>query len=126
MNLIERQLLIPASPGHRDMIGQIQKTIDLEVEDGTIPVRFAITDMDDTNYQCEFGMLREIDRNKYKKLQSIFQFKQRKIERTKDFNTVFLVPTGIGSTIGSGIGLGIGLGFSMGFGLIMGLGLGTG
>mgnify|MGYP006088157977 CR=1 FL=1 len=104
MNLIERQLLIPASPGHRDMIGQIQKTIDLEVEDGTIPVRFAITDMDDTNYQCEFGMLREIDRNKYKKLQSIFQFKQRKIERTKDFNTVFLVPTGIGSTIGGHAG----------------------
>ena len=104
MNLIERQLLIPASPGHRDMIGQIQKTIDLEVEDGTIPVRFAITDMDDTNYQCEFGMLREIDRNKYKKLQSIFQFKQRKIERTKDFNTVFLIPTGIGSTIGGHAG----------------------
>ena len=104
MNLIERQLLIPASPGHRDMIGQIQKTIDLEVEDGTIPVRFAITDMDDTHYQCEFGMLREIDRNKYKKLQSIFQFKQRKIERTKDFNTVFLVPTGIGSTIGGHAG----------------------
>ena len=104
MNLIERQLLIPASPGHRDMIGQIQKTIDLEVEDGTIPVRFAITDMDDTNYQCEFGMLREIDRNKYKKLQSIFQFKKRKIERTKDFNTVFLVPTGIGSTIGGHAG----------------------
>ena len=104
MNLIERQLLIPASPGHRDMIGQIQKTIDLEVEDGTIPVRFAITDMDDTHYQCEFGMLREIDRNKYKKLQSIFQFKQRKIERTKDFNTVFLIPTGIGSTIGGHAG----------------------
>jgi hypothetical protein len=104
MNLIERQLLIPASPGHRDMIGQIQKTIDLEVEDGAIPVRFAITDMDDTHYQCEFGMLREIDRNKYKKLQSIFQFKKRKIERTKDFNTVFLVPTGIGSTIGGHAG----------------------
>ena len=104
MNLIERQLLIPASPDHSDMIGQIQKTIDQEVEDGAIPVRFAITDMDDTHYQCEFGMLREIDRNKYKKLQSIFQFKQRKIERTKDFNTVFLVPTGIGSTIGGHAG----------------------
>ena len=104
MNLIERQLLIPASPGHKDMIGQIQKVIDLEVKDGSIPVRFAITDMDESHYQCEFGMLREINRNTSKKLQSIFQFKRRKIERTKDFNTVFLVPTGIGSKIGGHAG----------------------
>ncbi len=104
MQLIERQISIPASPGHRNMIAQIQKAMEFRLDDGAIPVRFAITGMNETQYQCEFGALNEIDANTSKGLDSIFRFLPRKIERTEAFNTVFLVPTGIGSKIGGHAG----------------------
>ena len=55
MKLIERQIPIPAAPGHRNMIAQIQKAVEFRLEEGAVPVRFAITRMDETHYQCEFA-----------------------------------------------------------------------
>ena len=97
MQLIERQVSIPASPGHRNMIAEIQKEIEFRLEDGVFPVRFAITHMDETDYQCEFGTLDGLNAAVAEELDSIFRFVRRKIERTETFNTVFLVPTGVGA-----------------------------
>ena len=104
MRLIERQILIPAAPDHRNMIAQIEKAVKFRLEEGAVPVRFAITDMDETHYQCEFGMLDGVDAQTADGLDSIFQFQRRKIERTEEFNAIFLVPTGIGSKIGGHAG----------------------
>ena len=104
MHLTERQIPIPVSPGHRNMLGHIQKAIDFRLEEGDIPVRFAITGMDETHYQCEFGMLDGLDVPASEEPQSIFRFIPRKIERTDAFNAVFLVPTGIGAEIGGHAG----------------------
>ena len=104
MKLIERQISIPAAPGHRNMIAQIQKAVEFRLEEGAVPVRFAITNMNENDYQCEFGTLGEIENRITDRLESIFRFVPRKIERTDDFNTVFLVPTGIGSEIGGHAG----------------------
>jgi len=100
MQLIERLIPTPASPGHRNIITHIQKAVEFRLEEGTIPVRFAITGMDKTHYQCEFGTLGGVDSFTTEGLGSIFRFVPRKIERTDNFNAVFLVPTGIGSEIG--------------------------
>ena len=104
MRLIERQISIPAAPDHRNMIAQIKKAVKFRLEEGAVPVRFAITNMDETHYQCEFGMLDGVDARTADGLDSIFQFQRRKIERTEKFNAVFLVPTGIGSEIGGHAG----------------------
>jgi hypothetical protein len=104
MRLIERQIPIPAAPDHRNMIAQIKKAVKFRLEEGAVPVRFAITNMDKTHYQCEFGMLDGVDAQTADGLDSIFQFQRRKIERTEEFNAVFLVPTGIGSEIGGHAG----------------------
>ena len=104
MHLTERQIPIPVSPGHRNMLGHIQKAIDFRLEEGDIPVRFAITGMDETHYQCEFGMLDGLDVPASEEPPSIFRFIPRKIERTDAFNAVFLVPTGSGAEIGGHAG----------------------
>ncbi len=104
MQLIERQIPTPAAPGHRNIIAHIQKAVEFRLEEGTVPVRFAITGMDETHYQCEFGTLGGVDAGTTEGLESIFRFVPRKIERTDNFNAVFLVPTGIGSEIGGHAG----------------------
>ncbi|MBT6095409.1 MAG: DUF3326 domain-containing protein [Rhodospirillaceae bacterium] len=86
------------------MIAQIQKAIEFGLEDGVYPVRFAITRMSESHYQCEFGTIDGLDAHISEDVDSIFRFVPRKIERTEAFNTVFLVPTGIGAEIGGHAG----------------------
>lgn len=104
VELTETEFQIPASPGHRNLIAHIRKAVDFRLGDGAVPVRFAITRMNDSHYQCEFGTLDGLDQSDADGLESIFQFSPRKIERTDKFNAVFLVPTGIGSEIGGHAG----------------------
>jgi hypothetical protein len=104
MHLTEQKISIPASPGHRNMLVHIQKAFDFRLDQGSIPVRFAITGMDETHYQCEFGVLGGLDVPSSKEPESIFRFIRRTVERTVAFNAVFLVPTGIGAEIGGHAG----------------------
>jgi hypothetical protein len=104
MQLTERQFSIPASPGHRNLFAHIQEAIKFRLKEGEVPVRFAITQMDEIHYQCEFGVLAGLDVPDTQMPESIFRFVPRKIERTEAFNAVFLVPTGIGAEIGGHAG----------------------
>ena len=104
MKLIERPIRIRSAPGHRDLIAHIHKALEFRLADGVVPVRFAATHMDETQYQCEIGTLEELDFDSPEPLQSIFRFVPRKVERTDAFNAVFLVPTGIGAEVGGHAG----------------------
>ena len=104
MKLVEKDILIPAAPGHRNLIAHIQKAVELRLGAGAVPVRFATTRMDEAHYQCELGMLKGLDLYGTESLESIFRFVPRKVERTDAFNAVFLVPTGIGAEIGGHAG----------------------
>ena len=104
MKLTEKEFPIPASPGHRSLLAHIRKAAEFRLGDGAVPVRFAITRMDETRYQCEFDTLEGLDPGDAESLESVFRFVPRKIERTDAFNAVFLVPTGIGSGIGGHAG----------------------
>jgi len=95
---------IPASAGHQGMLGHIRAALEDRLEDGVMPLRFAITSMDDANYQCEFAVAEGISRPQGNETASIFQFRPRTIERASAFNAVFLVPTGIGTEIGGHAG----------------------
>ena len=104
MKLTEKEFSIPASPDHRNLIDHIQKAVEFRLEAGAVPVRFAMTRMDETHYLCEFATLEMPDARALQSLDSIFRFVPRKIERTAAFNAVFLVPTGIGAEIGGHAG----------------------
>jgi len=54
LQLIERHVPIPAAPDYCNMIAHIEKAVELCLEEDAIPVRFVITGMDETHYQCEF------------------------------------------------------------------------
>jgi len=104
MHLTEQKIRIPISPNHQNMLEHIQTGIESRLEKGAIVVRFSITGMDETHYQCEFGMLEGLALPASEEPDSIFRFNRRKIERTNTFNAVFLVPTGIGAAIGGHAG----------------------
>ncbi|MDE0993517.1 MAG: DUF3326 domain-containing protein [Rhodospirillales bacterium] len=104
MHLTERQITIPVSPGHLNMLGNIQSAIERGLKEGSVPVRFAVTRTDETHYQCELGFLEGPEVQGVGELNSIFSFNRRKIERTDTFNAAFLVPTGIGAEIGGHAG----------------------
>ena len=104
MHLTERQITIPVSPGHLNMLGNIQSAIERGLKEGSVPVRFAVTRTDETHYQCELGFLEGPEVQGVGELNSIFSFNRRKIERTDTFNVAFLVPTGIGAEIGGHAG----------------------
>lgn len=107
MQLSERQFQVPISAGHQNMLANIQKAIELAIEKGSIPVRFAVTCTDESHYQCEVGVLdgcEARDAASTADPESIFRFVPRKIERTSAFNAVFLVPTGIGAEVGGHAG----------------------
>ena len=100
MKLVEKEVLIPVAPGHRNLIAHIHKAVEFRLGDGAVPVRFATTRMDEAHYRCEFGTLDGLDLDGAGDFESIFRFVARRIERTDAFNAVFLVPTGIGAEIG--------------------------
>ena len=104
MHLTERQISIPVSPEHKNMLSNIQCAIECELKEGSVPVRFAVTRMDEAHYQCDVGILDGQKPQSIDELNSIFRFNRRKIERTNAFNAAFLVPTGIGAEIGGHAG----------------------
>ena len=104
MELTETELQIPASPGHTDLISHIRKALAFRLADGVVPVRFAITHMDDDHYRCELATLAGLESGAAQDLASVFSFQPRKMERTDAFNAVFLVPTGIGAEVGGHAG----------------------
>lgn len=104
MKLVEKEILVPAALGHRDLIAHINEAVTASLGDGGIPVRFAITRLDDVHYQCALGMLEAPELPERETPDSLFRFVPRRLERTGAFNAVFLVPTGIGAKIGGHAG----------------------
>ena len=102
MKLTEKHIAINAAPGHRNLIAHIRGAMEAALGDAAVPLRFAITAMDDATYQCEFAALEGWDKDG---LGSIFAFAPRQFERTENFNAVFVVPTGIGAAIGGHAGV---------------------
>ena len=65
-----------------------------------LPVRFVITNTDDQGYHCELGVLKTQEYSLGLSRSSIFAFKKRQLQNNEQFNTVLIVPTGIGAEIG--------------------------
>jgi hypothetical protein len=104
MDLTEKQITIPLPYFDHNIFKLLEKVVYSHLKSDEIPVRFVITAMNDNEIQCEFSALSGVEKELSTKINSIFQFNSRKIERTSSFNAVFLVPTGIGAEIGGHAG----------------------
>ena len=76
----------------------------LDLGGKAVPIRFAVTKSNSEGYHCELGILTELNDISAGITESIFDFVPREVENTIKFNTVFLVPTGIGCEVGGHAG----------------------
>jgi hypothetical protein len=104
MELTEKQIAIPIPSFDHNIFKLLEEVVGSQLKADEIPVRFVITAMNVNEIQCEFSVLSGVEKELSTKINSIFQFNSRKIERTSSFNAVFLIPTGIGAEIGGHAG----------------------
>ena len=104
MILQEKEIIIPKKENNKNLLQYISKKTIEELDSNEVPNRFVISITDDNSYFCEMGIL--INNNEYPITQnkSIFNFNKRNFENTEQFNTVLLIPTGIGTEIGGHCG----------------------
>ena len=74
--------------------------------EGFAPVRFVVTESDGAACRCEVTTVREagLERGWRFPSELMFRYRHRRTENTTSFNTVLLVPTGIGAAIGGHAG----------------------
>ena len=102
MQLREQRVAIPLAPGH--LIAHMEKALSFRLGDGEVPVRVAVTAIEDGHFQCEIGCLVGAGEVARSAARSIFAFERRPAESAGAFNAVYLVPTGIGAEVGGHAG----------------------
>ncbi len=105
MRFLEREISFPKIQANRDLLSYIEEqTSSCLSEEGLLPIRIAVTDSSDSDYKCEVGALCTEDTSSFEEAKLVFEFRKRKFENTRNFNVVFLIPTGIGCEIGGHAG----------------------
>lgn len=104
MYIYEEEIEIPAVAGHENLLAHLRSTVSDLLTGSRLPVRFTITETRKKTYKCEIGVIAEILDSTIKHSCSIFDFQKRPSVNNQTFNTVLLIPTGIGSTIGGHAG----------------------
>jgi hypothetical protein len=100
----EVELVVPAVVGHQDLLTHLGRAAAEHLEEDLFPIRLAVTSLDDSGYSCELGVVSGLTRDRRAQTPPIFEFRRRRVEDVSSFTTVFLVPTGIGSSIGGHAG----------------------
>lgn len=100
MLLNEKEVTLPGVKNHNRLLKHVSREVSRQLAPDEVPIRFAVTRTDDEGYQCELGVLSDINDPSIRFESSIFDFRKRKFENTGQFNVVLLVPTGIGAEIG--------------------------
>ncbi len=104
MLLIEEEVEFPAVPGHKALLTHFRNGCARHVPEELIPVRFVVTSTAAHRYHCEFSAIRDPAEVSERDIESIFNFRQRLTQSTRQFNVVLLVPTGVGAEIGGHAG----------------------
>jgi hypothetical protein len=104
MLLVEREIDIPITKEKTSLLSYFAEAIYDYISIDEIPVRFVVTESNERVFHCELGILTDTKDFSDIQPESIFNFIPRKLENTKDFNVVMVVPTGIGAVIGGHAG----------------------
>ena len=103
MRVIEKSVKIPVQQDS-DILKCLVDGIQHQLGKNEIPIRFAITETDDFHYHCEVGVVQNPPSEREERLENHFKLRTRKLENTSQFNSVFLIPTGVGSELGGHAG----------------------
>ncbi|MGB0574880.1 MAG: DUF3326 domain-containing protein [Alphaproteobacteria bacterium] len=101
LHLLEKQFSVPLVPGNQGLIEHLEKALSFQLKENEIPIRLVIAGIDDGKYLCEVGCLVDAD---LPKAPSIFSFARHPRSAGENFNTVFIVPTGVGAEVGGHAG----------------------
>lgn len=102
--LLEQEYDFPSIAGRSSLLEYLREATARCLSEGLLPVRFVVTSSGDSGYHCELGAISGLAEAGHAVPRSVFEFCQRPIENTSNFNVVLLVPTGIGAEIGGHAG----------------------
>jgi len=108
MRLYEREITLPILPGHRHLLDYFAHAVRQQLEPGDTLTRFVVMRSDTGNYHCDLGIL-NYDGPTNGHLagltsDTVLRFARRPVNGTGRFNTVLVVPTGVGCEIGGHAG----------------------
>lgn len=103
MLLQEKSFDVPAQ-AERGLLAHLGLACREFVPPGGTPVRFVVTGTTASQYQCECGILSGLAEAGRPPIDPIFEFRRRVTEDARQFNTVLLVPTGVGAEVGGHAG----------------------
>lgn len=103
-SVLEQQCDIPILPGHSDLLAHFRRFSRVHIGPDWIPIRFVVTSADSGAYHCEFATLSVRSVGSRVPLNSIFEFRRRRVANTAQFNVVLIIPTGIGAELGGHAG----------------------
>lgn len=104
MLLSEHGLEVAASEGNGSLLERLAATVPGQLPAEFLPLRLVITESSSRRYACEIGGISGANSCLRSVPGSIFRFSRRTVENTESFNTVLLVPTGIGAEVGGHAG----------------------
>jgi len=104
MLLIEHEFEISVRKDIKSLLSYFGKAIQEHLSEKEIPVRFVVTESDNKSFHCEIGVLAGDKDFPNGIPNSIFEFMRREVQNTDKFNTVMIVPTGIGAELGGHAG----------------------
>ena len=100
----EDRFEIQDTKSDEELFPQLQCACEKHVPVGSAVIRFVVTKSTTSSYECEFGILTGLAKSGRPAIPSIFEFRRRLIENAGQFNTVLLIPTGVGAEIGGHAG----------------------
>jgi len=83
---------------------RLQRACEQHLPEASAVVRFVVTESTASSYECECGVLSGLAESGRPPIRSIFEFRPRLTENAGQFNTVLLIPTGVGAEIGGHAG----------------------
>lgn len=104
LRIYEENIEIPVVDGHRGLLDHLRVAVAKHLSPGLLPIRFVVSKTARNSYSCELGVIDGLLDEQLRHTCSIFDFQHRVTENTASFNTVLLVPTGIGCSIGGHAG----------------------
>jgi len=104
MIIIDKEFEIRTKDNKDNLIDYFRSEIFNKLHNGEFPIRFVVTKSSEDNYLCELGLMSGLSDEHINLTKSVFDFRKRDYQNTNEFNTVFLVPTGIGAKIGGHAG----------------------
>ena len=100
MRIAESEFILPMPQGRKDLLEYITSSVLDHLTPQEVPIRLAITAMDQQGMHCELGTISDASDLPGANISDCFEFRKRSYVNEKEFNAVLLVPTGIGAELG--------------------------